>query len=53
MENYKSRKAFAGELAITTRTLERRLKATNYTLRKGMLSPKDQQDIKLILGYSD
>ncbi len=53
MEKFKSRKAFAGELSITTRTLERKLKAANYHLRKGVLSPQDQQNIKQILGYLD
>ena len=53
MENYQSRKAFAGELSITTRTLERKMKDANYPLRKGMLSPQDQHDIKRILGYKD
>ena len=53
MEKFKSRKAFASELSITTRTLERKLKTANYHLRKGMLSPQDQHEIKRILGYLD
>ena len=53
MENYQYRKAFAGELAITTRTLERKMKVASYPLRKGILSPQDQRDIKRILGYKD
>ncbi len=53
MEKFKSPKEFAGELSIATRTLERKLKAANYHLPKGMLSPQDQHDIKRILGYLD
>ena len=46
---YKSRKELAAVLAISTRTLERKLTNARYKLRKGTISPQEQEIIKKIV----
>jgi transcriptional antiterminator len=44
-KKFKSRKIFADELGMSTKTLQRKLKAANYELPPGLISPEQQEEI--------
>jgi hypothetical protein len=46
-----TRGQMADGYGISTRTLKRRLEERGFILNKGLISPKDQENIRSLLGY--
>ncbi|MBK8298593.1 MAG: hypothetical protein IPK91_15210 [Saprospiraceae bacterium] len=50
---YKSKKQFSQELGLNIKTFSRKLKEKGFKLKRGFLSPMEQREIKIKLGYLD
>jgi hypothetical protein len=50
-EKFKTRKELANELGVCNKTLKKMLREKDIVIKRGLISPKDQELIYTILGF--